>query len=270
MIIAISSAVLSVASGLASARASQRAKQFEFELEKQRKQEDAAEQAERILHQYRDPLLDAAQTLQSRIFNIVEQAYLQRYLHCGDAAEEQYARDYTVFAVAEYLCWVEILRRELRFLDVGNVERNRELLALLTKTQVTFQADSIDAPFRVFRGRQRAIAELMMIPTRATEGPRSECMGYAAFCHRLATDETFASWFDMLRADVDVLARGRDEGYPRLARLQGNLIELIDFLDPHSVRIPESLRKSVSAPDGPRRPEPAAGQPVLQPGPSGA
>ena len=31
-----------------------------------------------------------------------------------------------------------------------------------------------------------------MVPTNATEGPRSECLGYAAFTKRLDDDEDFA------------------------------------------------------------------------------
>src|SRR5215831_2605357 len=150
LIIALFSAVLSIVSGFVSARASRRASEFEYALEKQKKEDDAAEIAKRILHQYRDPLLDAAQTLQSRAANIVANDYLSRYLHCGIADEEQYARDYTVFAFAEYLCWVEIVHRELRFLDVGDIDRNRQLLALLNKTQVTLQTDKIESPFMVF------------------------------------------------------------------------------------------------------------------------
>jgi len=74
--------------------------------------ETEAEAAERILEQYRDPLLDAAQNLQARMYNVIEQDYFGRYLHCGDPDEERYARDYTVFVLAEYLCWAEIVRRE--------------------------------------------------------------------------------------------------------------------------------------------------------------
>lgn len=245
LIIAVSSAVLSILSGLVSARASRRAREFEFELERQRKVEDATAIAERILHQYRDPLLDAAQTLQSRAANIVVNDYLGRYLSCGIPDEERYARDYTVFAFAEYMCWVEIVRRELRFLDVGDVDRNRQLLAYLNQTQVTLQSDRIKAPFQVFRGRQRAIAELMMVPTAAAEGPRTDCIGYAEFCRRLDNDARFASWFAGLRSDVDTVAASKD--HQRLIRLQNDLVDLIDHLDPKSVRISADYRRRVSA-----------------------
>jgi hypothetical protein len=254
LIVAAASAVLSLFAGLFSARANRRAKQFEYQLEKQRRYDDAAAVAERILHQYRDPLLDAAQTLQSRMANIVANDYLGKFLHCGIPEEERYARDYTVFAVAEYVCWVEIVRRELRFLDVGDIDNNRKLLARLNQTQVTLQSDKIQGPFQVFRGRQRAIAEIMMVPTNATEGPRSECLGYAAFTKRLDDDEDFAAWFSRLRAEVDIVAtRGRDD---RLVQLQNDLVDLINHLDPKLLRIPEDYRRRLTVPT------PAA-QPIL-------
>jgi len=248
VIVGLGSAGLALLAAIISGLMANRSLRLVHKLGRQQKHEDAAEEAERILHMYRDPLLDAAQTLQSRIYNIVDQSYLERYLTCGEEDEERYARDYTVFAIAEYLCWVEIVRRELRFLDAGEVDRNRQLLSHLTRTQVSFQTDRIDAPFQIFRGRQRAIAELMMVPTNAPEGPRSECLGYATFRRRLDTDAEFASWFGRLRADVDVVAASGPEADVRLARLQHDLIDLIDFLDPKAFRIPPNLRNRLAEP----------------------
>jgi len=241
LIVAAASAVISLAAGVLSARANKRAKELDFQLEQRRKAEDAVAVAQRILHQYRDPLLDAALTLQSRTFNIVANGYLASFLHCGDPEEEAYARRYTVFAMAEYMTWVEIVRRELRFLDVGDVDNNRKFLARLMQTQVTIQSDKIRGPFRVFRGRQRAIAEVMMVPTTgANEGPRSECIGYAAFCDRLDNDPEFKVWFARMLDDVDLLVtRDQDD---RMIQLQNDLVDLIDDLDPKALRIPPAFR----------------------------
>jgi hypothetical protein len=255
LIVASASAVLSLGAGLFSARANRRAREFEYQLEQRRRSEDAAAVAQRILHQYRDPLLDAAQTLQSRAFNIVSNGYLTNYLNCGDPEEERYARDYTVFAMAEYLTWVEIVRRELRFLDVGDEEHNRQLMALLTQAQLTIQSIKLEGPFRLFRGHQRAIAELMMVPTGAAEGPRHECIGYAAFCDKLDEDEDFRRWFDRLRRDVDLLVgRGYDD---RLMQLQNDMVDLIDHLDPKLLRVPSGWRQRLPRP-GPTVPAQAA------------
>lgn len=247
LIVAVASVVFSVVAGVFSARANHKARLLDHELELRKKAEDEAATAQRILRQYRDPLLDAANTLQSRIFNIVRNNYLGKWLHCGDQDEERYARDYTVFALAEYLTWVEIVRRELRFLDTGDEAHNRQLMALLQQAQLTIQATAVAGPFRVFRGRQRAIAELMMVPTGAPDGPRCECMGYAAFCDRLDEDEDFRGWFDRLRADVDLMVdRGQDD---RLVRLQNDLVDLIDHLDPKALRIPAGFRQRLPKPE---------------------
>ncbi|HEY7225301.1 MAG TPA: hypothetical protein VH561_17140 [Micromonosporaceae bacterium] len=241
LIVALASTVVSLLAALFSARANQRARELDYQLEQRKKADDAAAVAQRILHQYRDPLLDAAQTLQSRTYNILINGYLGRFLHCGDADEERYARDYTVFALAEYLTWVEIVRREVRFLDVGDEEHNRQLMTLLTQTQLTIQSDKLAGPFRIFRGHQRAIAELMMVPTGAPEGPRNECLGFAAFCDRLDEDEDFRAWFRRLREQVDLLVtRDHDE---RMTQLQNDLVDIIDHLDPRILRIPQHFRQ---------------------------
>lgn len=246
--VAVVSAVFSLGAGIFSARANRKAREFEHELERRRKAEDEVAAALRILRQYRDPLLDAAHTLQSRIYNIVRQSYLNIWLRCGDPEQERYARDYTVYALAEYLTWVEIVRRELRFLDVGDEDHNRQLMALLMNAQRTIQSSALRGPFLVFRGHQRAIAEVMMVPTGAPDGPRHECMGYAAFCRRLEEDEDFRVWFDRLRREVDELVeRDRDD---RLVRLQNDLVDLIDHLDPKALRIPAQYRARIPLPAG--------------------
>ena len=79
-----------------------------------------------------------------------------------------------------------------------------------------------------------------MVPTNAPEGPRSECIGYAAFCRRLETDAEFAHVVPVSSATTShIVARlhgpRRTSGW---SILQRELIDLIDFLDPKSVRIP--------------------------------
>ena len=241
------SAALAVVGALASGLFSARANRQTHEFERQIRRETAAKAAERVLEQYRDPLLDAAQTLQGRLYNIMEQNYFGRYLHCGDPDEERYAREYTLYAFAEYLCWAEIVRRELRFLDLDDMPRSRELLGHLTQIQLTIQTDRVDSPFRLFRGRQRAIAELTMVSTGATEGPRTEAMGYATFSRRLHNDEEFASWFARLSDDMDVVERSDRATNARVVRLQRDLIDMIDVLDPEAVRIAPSLRRRLEA-----------------------
>ena len=187
-IIAGASAALSVAASVYSAQARNKTAALQQRLDAQTKREDAAALAERVLHLYRQPLLDAANALQNRLFNIVDRGYLGAYYQgrSEDDEERRYARDYTVYVIAEYLCWVEILRPEARFDDLLTDDTHKVLIDQLTETQKAIQDDGqASSVFRVFRGRQRAIAELMMVPTGTAEGPATECMGYAEFCRRL-------------------------------------------------------------------------------------
>ncbi len=134
-IVGVGSAALSVVGALTAGIMANRSARQAHELERQKERETQRERAERVLQQYRDPLLDAAHTLQARLFNIMAQGYLRFYLNHPDPDERRYARDYTLFAIAEYLCWVETLRRELRFHDLGDEQQSRELLQRLTNIQ---------------------------------------------------------------------------------------------------------------------------------------
>lgn len=69
-----------------------------------------------MMSQVRDPLLWAAFDLQSRIFNIVDQFFLRAYFLHGSEEERAYAKRSTVFVFAQYLAWMEIVRRRVQFL----------------------------------------------------------------------------------------------------------------------------------------------------------
>lgn len=259
-LVGVGSAALSVIGALTAGIMASRSARQAHELERQKHRETQRELAERILQQYRDPLLDAAHTLQGRLYNIVAQDYLRVYLNHPDPDERRYARDYTLFAIAEYLCWVEILRRELRFHDLGDEQQSRHLLQRLTNIQFVFQRDKLPRQFQVFRGRQRAIAELMMVPSNAPEGPRCECLGFATFCRRLETDTEFAGWFAQLQADVPLVAESSDADNVRLTYLQRELIDLIDLLDPNKIRLSDRFRARLPEPqEAPRQRTPASG-----------
>jgi hypothetical protein len=43
--------------------------------------------------------------------------FLSRYLVNAKETQKRYARTYTLFVLAEFLCWVEVLRQEVSFLD---------------------------------------------------------------------------------------------------------------------------------------------------------
>jgi hypothetical protein len=199
------------------------------------------QEAERLLRRYRDPLIWAAFDLQSRLYNIVTHDFLGKYLLRGTEAERQYARDNTIYVIGEYLGWVEILRREIQFMDLRDVTRNRELAKRLEAITAAFLEELPDTTLRLFRGEQRAIGEAMM--SSLASGVR-ESLGYAAFVSR-AEDPTFARWFGKLRADIELLAKEPGSHIGRVVSVQHLLIDLLDFLDPTHQYFPESQRHRV-------------------------
>jgi hypothetical protein len=197
-----------------------------------------------IISTYREPLLRSAHDLQSRIFNIVEQGFLQVYYR--DSEEDRdYALKSTLFVIADFFGWKEILRREARFLDLGTVEASRRLEELLSTIEQLFSTDGIDLTFRVFRIQQRAIGEIMICDRSSIEAPL-ETMGYAQFIKSLENPD-FSHWFSKIQKDVESLSNELwMEHVERLIRVQHALIDLINFLDPRFTRIPDKYRGKIA------------------------
>jgi hypothetical protein len=139
----------------------------------------------------------------------------------------------TLFVVAQYLAGAEALRRGVQFLDLGDVERNRELVS----TRFT------DPLFRIFRVEQRAIGEVMLEPSETGQPVDMpwQCLGYASFCSKVEHDEEFGSWFTRLDNDIRAFADGQKPGRARLAALQNSLMDLTNFLDDPPLRFPQGL-----------------------------
>jgi hypothetical protein len=246
VVVAVVSAVVAlvgaVVAGVMTTWSAQRTRRYENLLDAQQRALSKAEQAEAVLGRYREPLLAAAHNLSSRLYNIVDMSYLAVYLHCGEDDQERYARDYTVYVLAEYLCWAEIIRRDMRFLDLGSVEGNRELMLRLNATRSAIADESAPRALRLFRGEQRAIGELMMISTDDPGSARYESMGYVQFCARLSDDAAFAQWFQRLRDDINYIAASKRPERSRLIVLHNRLMDLIEFLDPACSRVPANRR----------------------------
>ncbi|QKW51593.1 hypothetical protein HUT08_21055 [Streptomyces buecherae] len=206
------------------------------------------------MERYGSSLALAAYDLQSRIYNILRghvvdhtpalgySGYLTTFLTHGTPAEAEYARRSTVFVLAEYLGWAEILRRDIQFLNLGGSRTNRRIMRQLgeVSTLVGRISETSDE-LRVFRAHQRAIGELMVHPD-SVPGQRW-CLGYAEFCRRLDQDEVFRAWFTHLLADVDRLAVDPTPALARLEALQNALVQLVDLLDPAAVQLPHNRQR---------------------------
>jgi hypothetical protein len=198
-----------------------------------------------LMGRYRDPLLWSVHDLRSRIRTILEEDFLGRYLvtaedtilDTGDAFMRPYARRHTMFVLAQYLGWVEILRRDIGFLDLGDQRRNRRLVELLSVIRRVLFAADLDPIFHVPTGHQRALGELMIAPDHATPG-QGRCIGFATFCERLGNDRDFATWFERIEAGIISYAYKPEIGGKRLVELNARLSDLIEFLDPDLTRFP--------------------------------
>lgn len=201
-----------------------------------------------LMDAYGASLAWAAFDLQTRLFNILNghaidrapgsgSGFVTAFLIRGNEQEAEFVRRSTVFVLAEYLGWVEILRRDVRFLDLGRSRTNREIMAKVLQVGAALSKITPDGnELRLFRAHQRAIGELMVHPDG--EPGQRRCLGYAEFCAYLDADPAFRGWFERLLADVDRLAVDTAAAVPRLQDVQRQLIGLLDLLDPAAERFP--------------------------------
>jgi hypothetical protein len=212
------------------------------EIERQRAARAKQEERQELTNRFRDPVLWAAFDLQSRIYNIVSQRFLTVYLVHGSDEQRAYAQRNTLFLFAQYLAWVEIVRRSVHFLDLGDKQENRQVVNNFSRIGNILSSDGFPGPlFCIFRGDQRAMGEIMI---DNSAGGDLACIGYAEFCVKMDADPGFAQWFARLATHIDQLA-AVDQWHPRLVALQNNLVELINLLDPESIRFPDWHRNKL-------------------------
>ena len=245
-------ALIGVVGGLGSAaysnRLAARSQRLAAELAERdterRRERTKEEEVALLVRRYRDPFLRTTFDLQSRMQAIVAERFLETYFDDERPDTTEYARENTLFVLAEYLGWGEILRREVRFLDLGVNELNMQWVQRQLAVRAVLQSDHLDPVFQVMHGQQRAIGEVMIVPVedRSEGGARQETLGYAAFVRRRRDDPDFARWFQRLADDIALLAREPGRHTDRLVALQHALIDVIDFLDPKGERLPKSVR----------------------------
>jgi hypothetical protein len=252
--VAIGSGVVAVTSGVFAYLAQTRVVKIQHELDVQR---DAVAR-ERLVSRYREPLLRAAADLQNRLFAIARQHFLATHHARGTADEKRYAVDNTLFVVAEYFGWVEIIRREVQSLDLGTIQASRQLNELLDAISTVFAIDELvrgserlelDRTFRLFRGEQRAIGELMLTPRPDDEDDERvfDPIGFAEFSHRLE-DPEFRRWFRTIEGSIAAIVSETGFNEARMILVQHALVDLIDFLDPERIRLPADCRCKIAWP----------------------
>lgn len=242
VIVAVIAAVAAVSAAVITYRGSIKTSEntkaiAQLESEDGRRKEEAQRRKE--ISNFSEPLARSAYDLQSRIFNILKQGLIEVYLVKGNERERSYVVNNTVFLVAQYLCWNELVRREIQFIDLGKNDKTRQLLRLQDDIYSVWGSDRQSPLFRIFAGEQRAIGEALV-----QNGARGlECMGYGAFLATFASKSN--PLIEALKADVRALSTDLADASARLRLIQHALIDLLKMLDPDYLRFPEDRRSKV-------------------------
>lgn len=133
-----------------------------------------------MLATYREPLAAAAYDLQSRIYNIVRMDFFGMWGNANEHSDD--AITSTLFRVAPYFGWTEILRRKIQFLSFPEDDDTRKVARLQSDISHCFLTHSYGLALMVWSDEQRAIGEEMIVE----EHGDVLCMGYARFRERCA------------------------------------------------------------------------------------
>jgi len=177
---------------------------------------------EDVLTRYREPLAAAAFDLQSRLYNVLRLGFFVKF-DAGDRSEE--ALRTTVFRLAQYFGWTELLRRDIQFLSLSEDGDTRRVAELQREIARRFLNDGDGTALMIWSDEQRAIGERMIVE----EHGKVLCMGYATF--RDHCDDTFGPLRRRLVAEL-----GQDSAHARLRDVQHLLCDLVAALDPRGLR----------------------------------
>jgi hypothetical protein len=201
------------------------------ELHRREAEIDRDLRAEDVLARYREPLAAAAFDLQSRLYNILRLDFLGKF--GGTEAHGDTALRTTLFRLAQYFGWTEILRRDIQFLSFPEATDTRRVANLQSEVARAFTRDDYGHPMMIWGDEQRALGELMIVE----EQDKVLSMGYAAFS--ASCDDIFAPWLARLNRDLP-----HDAARERLRDVQHLLCELVETLDVNRVRYAEDLRRA--------------------------
>ena len=184
--------------------------------------------AEDVLTRYREPLAAAAMDLQSRCYNVVNLDFFGRFGSGHERHDDALVT--TLFRLAQYFGWTEILRREIQYLSFPEEQDTRRVTQLQGEISRRLASSDADEPLMIWADEQRAIGERMIV----REDGKAYCMGYARF--RDDYDACFAALFKRTRPDLTDA-----DAQPRLRDVQRLLCELVATLDPRHLRYSKEL-----------------------------
>lgn len=217
-----------------------RIKRIEAEIKRAETKENRKYEALRIISRFREPLAHSAFELQSRIFNILLQGLVVAHYTNGTEEEKKYVIRNTAYLIAQFFAWVEIIRRESLFYDLGDINETKNLGKIIDNITNIWLVGELGKSLKIFRGNQRAIGEQMIIET-----PRGqECIGYSEFYELIKNDSHY--FLNKLHVEVKESLEDINPAQKRLILLQSELVKLLDFLDPNKDRFPEDKRLKIN------------------------
>lgn len=187
--------------------------------------------AEDVLATYREPLAAAAFDLQSRIYNILRMDFFDKW--ANGKARTDAAIESTLFRLAQYFGWSEILRRKIQFLSFPEDQETRKVARLQADIARCFLTDRYGLALMLWTDEQRALGEQMIVE----ENGDVLCMGYARF--RKQCDDTFSLHREWLRKEIT--EPGVND---RLRDAQHLLCDLVETLDSRRVRYTQNLDRA--------------------------
>ncbi|AHH17324.1 hypothetical protein NONO_c25290 [Nocardia nova SH22a] len=80
-----------------------------------------------LLSRYRDPLTAASNELQRRLHNILQQGFVETYVRGASPERREAAIETTMYVIAQYFAWNEIIRREILYLEFAEDDETAEV-----------------------------------------------------------------------------------------------------------------------------------------------
>jgi hypothetical protein len=232
---AVLAAAVSGAVALRQSSLSQRQAHIESALESERHEREALFDrtlvAADILSRYREPLAAAAYDLQSRIYNVLRMDFLGKWWTEDGRVDD--AVSTTLFRLAQYFGWTELLRRKIQFLSFPEDDDTRRVATLQFNISRCFLTDAYGSGLMIWSDEQRAIGEQMIVE----EHGDVLCMGYARF--RRECQARFGDYIMRLHDEIRL-----PEVEDRLRDAQHLLCDLVETLDTERVRYTQNLDRA--------------------------
>lgn len=209
--------------------------ELQAQLAREQAEQSKSAEAARLVARFRDPLLESAFDLQSRLYNTLSKRGTFSW------PDDSYYLPSSLFLVGQFFGWVEILRRDMLYSDIAAVGEAKQLVVRVRKIQDLFsQTSSKYQDYRyIYRAEQRAIGEIMIQRNGDGTAPGTT-IGYATFRCRL-DDDQFARWFSRFEAGLQTSPQ--PDTPDRLRAIQIAMVDLLDFLDPDHERFPDNRRR---------------------------